>query len=247
MPILRGSDHKHNRAKNHLPSKKVPWKLLFAIAALPLVDITLLHGKGLATLSRGKLPFLKAMSEDIDHILTQDGYATRSKLEALLCIPGLHAVWMHRIAHQLYQWQVPVLPRLIANVSRILTGIEIHPGAYLGKHVFFDHSGAIVGQTAHVGDRVKVIGRVCLGANGKQGFLRHTIVKPDATLGMNATMLGRITIGEGATVGAGAVITKDIPPHTTVIGMGHQVQVTSAKGYKLPQPIALKQYLALNP
>ncbi|MFM7469409.1 MAG: hypothetical protein ACKO37_07925, partial [Vampirovibrionales bacterium] len=68
--------HKHTRARNHLPSKKVPWKLLFAIAALPLFDITLLHGKGLATLSRGKLPFLKAMSEDIDHILTQDGYAT---------------------------------------------------------------------------------------------------------------------------------------------------------------------------
>ncbi len=237
----------HTQVQTHTVQPDYKWlkratMLTGGVLGLHIIDFCLTHGKLLSGLTGGHYRVVTQMSKDVDEVLKQDSHATKTRLEALLAPPGLHALWLHRVAHQCYQWQIPVLPKVIANCSRILTGIEIHPGASLGQHVFFDHSGAIVGQTAQVGNHVKIIGRVCLGSNGKHGFLRHTIVKDGATLGMNATMLGRITIGEKATIGAGAVITRDVPDHATVVGMGSEARITSIAGKKFFSPMLLKDF-----
>jgi serine O-acetyltransferase len=215
-----------------------------SISVLALgADLFIAKGKAISGLTRGRVSFIKTMSGELDNVMKQDSYATKSRLEAFLCTPGLHAVWNHRIANKLYQWNIPVLPRLISNISRFFTGIEIHPGAQLGKNIFFDHTGAIVGQTAKIGDNVTIIGRAVLGSTGKDGFLRHTIVEDGVTIGMNSTMLGRITLGKNSTIGAGSVITSNIPATATVIGIGNTAKITRLKGQKLEPPISLKDFI----
>ena len=184
-----------------------------------LTDLFLAKGKVLSTLTKDKVNFIKTMSEEIDIVILNDSYATKNRLEAFLCVPGLHAVWNHRVIHKLQEWNIPVLPRVLQNISRFFTGIEIHPGAKLGKNIFIDHTGTIIGETAEIGDNVTIIGRVVLGSTGKgHDYLRHTVVEDGVTIGMNSTMLGRIKLGKNSKIGAGAVVTHDVPQNTTVIG-----------------------------
>lgn len=203
-------------------------------------DLFILKGKGLNTLTQGKVSFIKTMSDEIDNVLKKDGYATKTRLEAFLSFPGLHAVWNHRIIHKLHNWKIPVLPRFLQNISRILTGIEIHPGAKIGKNVFIDHTGAIIGETAKVGNDVTIVGRVVLGSNGKGDYLRHTVVEDGAMLGMNSVMLGRITVGKNAKVGAGAIVTHDVPPNLTVIG--NPARIISTKENRIIPALSLKNF-----
>lgn len=161
---------------------------------------------------------LRMVRDDIRAILRNDP-AARSLAEVLL-YPGLHAILLHRLAHFLWTRQVPFLPRLTSQLSRFLTGIEIHPGATIGRGFFIDHGmGVVIGETAEVGDWVTIYQGVTLGGTGKQRGKRHPTVRDEAIIGVGAIVLGAITIGEGARVGGGAVVVKDVPPHATAVGV----------------------------
>lgn len=189
---------------------------------------------------------LKAMSQEAEQVVKVDGHATPNKLEAIAAFPGLHAIWFHRAAHALYKQKIPVLPRIIANISRIITGIEIHPGTKLGKLPFIDHTGLVTGQTAVIGDRVKIIGNAVLGATGKDNrFYRHPIVEDDVTICMGAKCLGRIRIGKGAKIGADSLVLHDVPAGATVVGS--PAAIINLNGKKVEPPILLKDYWRVHP
>ena len=208
--------------------------------ALFLSDLFLAKGKIVSKLSKNKINFIKTMSDEIDNVVKNDSFATKNRLEAFLCVPGLHALWNHRIIHKLHELKIPVLPRVLQNISRFFTGIEIHPGAKLGKNIFIDHTGAIIGETAEIGNNVTIIGRAVLGSTGKgHGFLRHTIVEDGVTIGMNSTMLGRIKLGKNSKIGAGAVITHDVPANSTVIG--NPAKIISIGSHHLEKPFQLSK------
>lgn len=213
-----------------------------AAAGIVLGDLFLAKGRAVSSLTRGKVSFIKNMSDDIDNVIKQDGYATKNRLEAFFGFPGLHAVWGHRIAHKLHEWNVPVLPRVISNINRIATGIEIHPGAKIGKNAFIDHFGAVIGETARVGNNVNIVGRVVLGGNGKKEYLRHPIVEDGVTIGINSSIIGRVTLGANSKIGAGSVITRDVPPNSSVIGIGNKAEVISINGKKVDPPVLLKEW-----
>lgn len=204
-----------------------------------LADLFLAKGKLLSKVTKGKVNFIKVMSADIDNVIAKDNYATRNRLEAFLTVPGLHALWNHRIAHKLHEWEIPVLPRIMANISRFFTGIEIHPGAKIGKNLFIDHTGAIIGETAQVGDDVTIIGRAVLGSVGKGEYLRHTIVDDNVTIGMNSLLLGRIKLGKNSKIGAGAVVTHDVPQNVTVIG--NPAKIITINGSRIKEAMLLNQ------
>jgi serine O-acetyltransferase len=157
----------------------------------------------------------------------QDLYAVRdrdpaagSTLEILLSYPGLHALWFHRLAHWLWEQKVPVIPRFISHCGRWITGIEIHPGARIGKGVFIDHGmGVVIGETSEVGDYVTLYQGVTLGGTGKEKGKRHPTVGKNVVIATGAKVLGPITIGDDSKVGAGAVVIRDVPPHCTVVGV----------------------------
>ena len=146
--------------------------------------------------------------------------ASRSNVEAVLTSPGLHAIIYHRLAHTLWTRGFLLPARLLSQFARWLTGIEIHPGANLGEGVFIDHGmGVVIGETATVGDNVMMYQGVTLGGTGKERGKRHPTVEDDAIIGVGASVLGAVTIGEGARVGAGSVVLKDVPAHTTAVGI----------------------------
>jgi serine O-acetyltransferase len=146
--------------------------------------------------------------------------ASRSNIEAIFTSPGLHAIVLHRGAHWLWRRGLFLPARIVSHLNRALTGIEIHPGARLGAGVFIDHGmGIVIGETASVGDNVTMYQGVTLGGTGKQRGKRHPTVENDAVIGVGASVLGAVTIGEGARVGAGSVVLKDVPPHTTAVGL----------------------------
>lgn len=183
--------------------------------------------------------------EDINTVFKKDP-AARSTLEVLCCYPGLHAIWMHRIAHSLWNKQFFFLARLTSHISRALTGIEIHPGAKLGKRVFIDHgSGVVIGETAEVGDDVLIYMGVVLGGTALEKKKRHPTVENDVVLGSGAIVLGPITIGRGAKVGAGSVVVRSVPPNATVVGVPAKIagtaQTFEPSGQldhnKLPDPV----------
>ncbi len=165
----------------------------------------------------------RAIKEQIDTVFKEDP-AAKSTLEVLLCYPGLHAILLHRLAHQLYVWRVPLLPRLISQFSRLLTGIEIHPGARIGRRFFIDHGmGAVIGETAEIGDDVLLYQGVTLGGTGKEKGKRHPTIGNHVVIGTGASVLGNITIGERSKIGAGSVVVKSVPPHSTVVGVPGRV------------------------
>ncbi len=165
---------------------------------------------------------LQALRDDVRAIFRNDP-AARSLAEVLL-YPGLHAITLHRAAHALWLRRVPFFPRLISQIGRFFTGIEIHPGATIGRGFFIDHgAGVVIGETSEIGDWVTLYQGVTLGGTGKQRGKRHPTLENDVTVGVGAIVLGAITIGQGAKVGGGAVVVKDVPPHSTAVGVPARV------------------------
>ncbi|MFH7026281.1 MAG: serine O-acetyltransferase [Heteroscytonema crispum UTEX LB 1556] len=146
--------------------------------------------------------------------------AARNWLEVLFCYPGFQALVCHRMAHKLYKMGLPFFPRFISHLSRFLTGIEIHPGAVIGKGVFIDHGmGVVIGETAIIGDYTLIYQGVTLGGTGKETGKRHPTVGSSVIVGAGAKVLGNIQIGDNVRIGAGSVVLRDVPSNTTVVGI----------------------------
>ncbi len=161
--------------------------------------------------------------EDIHNIRRNDP-AARNAVEILLCYPGLHSLWFHRIAHRLWIWQVPVFPRLLSHVARLLTGIEIHRGAKIGRRVFIDHGmGVVIGETAEVGDDCLIYQGVTLGGTSLRREKRHPTIEHNVVVGTGAKVLGNITIGHHSRIGSSSVVIKSAPPHSTIVGIPGRV------------------------
>jgi serine O-acetyltransferase len=184
---------------------------------------------------------------DIRSVMERDP-AARSGLEVFLCYPGLWAVWIHRISHGLWRAKLRLLARLLSQVGRFFTGVDIHPGATLGRRVFIDHAtGVVIGETAIVGDDVTMYQGVTLGGTGKGHGKRHPTIQDGVFIGNNANVLGDITIGEHSRVGAGSVVLSDVPPDSTVVGVpahivyrdGQRVLITDPHDIKDPLSDAL--------
>lgn len=157
--------------------------------------------------------------EQIDTIFREDP-AAKSVLEIVLCYPGFHAILLHRLAHRLYRAGIPLIPRLISQVSRFLTGIEIHPGAKIGRRFFIDHGmGVVIGETAEIGDDVLLYQGVTLGGTGKEKGKRHPTIGNNVVIGTGAKVLGSIRLGDHVKVGAGSVVVHPVPDHSTVVGI----------------------------
>lgn len=171
------------------------------------------------TIKRG---FTK-VKEDIQVIYQKDP-AANNILEVILCYPGLHAIIAYRLAHRLYKWHIPLIPRMISYITRIVTGIEIHPAAKIGRKFFIDHGeGVVIGETTEIGDDVLIYQQVTLGGTGKEHGKRHPTVGNGVIIGAGAKVLGNITLGDNVRVGAGSVVMDDVPPHSTVVGVPGRV------------------------
>jgi len=161
--------------------------------------------------------------EQVDTVFRRDP-AAKSVLEILLCYPGFHAVLFHRLAHRLHGAGVPLLPRFISQVSRFLTGIEIHPGATIGRRFFIDHGmGVVIGETAEVGDDVLLYQGVTLGGTGNEQGKRHPTLGNHVVVGTGAKVLGSIRVGDHVKIGAGSVVVRSVPDHSTVVGIPGRV------------------------
>ncbi len=165
------------------------------------------------------------MRDDIRAIIERDP-AAGSTLEVVLCYPGLHAIWLHRIAHRLHGWGLGILARVVSTFSRFLTGVEIHPAAKIGQRLVIDHGmGIVVGETAAVGDDVTMYHGVTLGGITLDKVRRHPRIGSRAVIGAGAKILGPVVIGEGARIGSNAVVTKDVDANQTVVGVpAHPVE-----------------------
>lgn len=161
---------------------------------------------------------LERIREDLDAIMQRDPAAT-SRLEAFLFSPGIHALWMHRLNHRLWKSNMRLLARLLAHWTRMATGVEIHPGATIGRRMVIDHGmGIVIGETAEIGDDVMMFHGVSLGGTLNTREKRHPTIGNRVLLGANSVILGPIVVGNDAKVGAGAVVTKFVPPGATAIG-----------------------------
>jgi serine O-acetyltransferase len=167
---------------------------------------------------------LRSIQHDIDAALTRDP-AARSRLEVILAYPGFHARQFHRLAHALYRQGVPLAPRLISHLGRFLTGIEIHPGAVIGERLFIDHGmGLVIGETAIVGDDCHLHQGVTLGGTSTRRIKRHPTLGNGVTVGAGAQVIGAVTVGDHARIGAGSVVVANVPPYATVVGVpGHVI------------------------
>ncbi|MBD2184417.1 serine O-acetyltransferase [Aerosakkonema funiforme] len=162
---------------------------------------------------------LNALLADFRIIFERDP-AARNWLEVLFCYPGLQALLFHRFAHRLYILGIPFIPRLISHIARFFTGIEIHPGASIGKGVFIDHGmGVVIGETAIVGDYALIYQGVTLGGTGKESGKRHPTLGENVVVGAGAKVLGNIQIGNSVRIGAGSVVLRDVPSNCTVVGI----------------------------
>lgn len=165
----------------------------------------------------------RTIREQIDTIFREDP-AAKSMLEILLCYPGFHAILLHRLAHWLHSGGVPLLPRVISQVSRFFTGIEIHPGAKIGKRFFIDHGmGVVIGETAELGNDVLLYQGVTLGGTGKEKGKRHPTLGNNVVVGTGAKVLGNIRIGDCVKIGAGSVVVHPVPDNSTVVGIPGRV------------------------
>jgi len=159
------------------------------------------------------------IKEDIQTIYEKDP-AAENLLEVLLCYPGLHALIMHRIAHKLNYWKIPLIPRIISNISRFFTGIEIHPAARIGRRFFIDHGmGVVIGATTIIGDDVLLYQGVTLGGTGNEHGKRHPTLGNNIVVGSGAKVLGNIEIGSNSRIGAGSVVVDSVPENSTVVGI----------------------------
>ncbi|MEK4427508.1 serine O-acetyltransferase [Solibacillus sp. FSL K6-1523] len=165
----------------------------------------------------------KRIKEDIDNIFENDP-AARSVFEVVLTYSGLHAIWSHRIAHWFFKRKLFFFARVISQVSRFFTGIEIHPGAKIGRRFFIDHGmGVVVGETCEIGNDVTIYQGVTLGGTGKEKGKRHPTLEDGVLVATGAKVLGSITVGENSKIGAGSVVLKEVPPNATVVGIPGKV------------------------
>nr|WP_223155179.1 serine O-acetyltransferase [Alkalibacillus aidingensis] len=187
------------------------------------------------------------LKEDVDVVFDQDP-AARNRIEVILTYAGVHAIWAHRVAHGFHKRKMYFIARLISQISRFFTGIEIHPGAKIGKRFFIDHGmGVVIGETCEIGDNVTIYQGVTLGGTGKEAGKRHPTLKDNVLVATGAKVLGSITIDEHSKIGAGSVVLKDVPKYSTVVGIpGHIVVQNGVKvrkdldHHKLPDPVAEK-------
>ncbi|MDH4269744.1 MAG: serine O-acetyltransferase [Dehalococcoidia bacterium] len=186
----------------------------------------------------------KTLREDIQTVFLKDP-AARSTLDVIFFYPGLHALWLHRVAHFLWQNRLQFLARLLSHISRFLTGIEIHPGARIGKRFFIDHgAGVVIGETAEIGDDVLLYQGVVLGGTTLKKGKRHPTIGNNVVMGSGAVALGAIAIGDRARIGAGSVVVKSVPPGATVVGIpgrmaeDHRKPLTDLEHGNLPDPAA---------
>jgi serine O-acetyltransferase len=194
------------------------------------------------------------MKEDINAAMHRDP-AAKSKLEIALCYPGLHAIWLHRIAHHFYLKGWVLLPRIINAFSRFMTGCDIHPGAKLGPGLFIDHAtGLVIGETAELGSNVTLYQGVTLGGTGKEKGKRHPTIGNNVVISCGAKVLGSFKVGDNSKIGAGSVVLHEVPPNSVVVGIPgrvvtrHGVKVNSANAdadslidlnhNQLPDPVA---------
>ena len=163
------------------------------------------------------------IKKDIDAIMLRDP-AAKSRLEAALCYPGLHAIWLHRIAHHFYVKGWVVFPRVLNTFSRFLTGIDIHPGAKLGPGLFTDHGmGLVIGETAELGSNVTLYQGVTLGGTGKEKGKRHPTIGNNVVVSSGAKVLGSFKVGDNSKIGSGSVVLKEVPPNSVVVGVPGRV------------------------
>jgi serine O-acetyltransferase len=186
------------------------------------------------------------MREDIQAVFDRDP-AARSTLEVILTYPGLHAIWNHHIAHWLWRHNLKLLARIVSELSRFITGIEIHPGATLGRRVFIDHGmGVVVGETAEIGDDVLIYQGVTLGGTSLKKEKRHPTIEEHVMISAGASVIGPVRIGRGSRIGAGAVVVSNAPPYSTLVGIPAKViegesarqDVLELEHGKLPDPVA---------
>lgn len=188
---------------------------------------------------------LKALRKDLKAVFDRDPAAT-GLLVVFLTYSGFHAIVAHRAAHALWRWKVPVFPRLISQITRFLTGIEIHPGARIAPGFFIDHGmGVVIGETSEIGEDVTLFQGVTLGGTGKERGKRHPTLGDHVVVGAGAKVLGGITIGDHVKIGANSVVLKSVPPHSTVVGIpgriikGAGVEAESSiLDHSLPDPVA---------
>jgi len=190
---------------------------------------------------------LSLVREDVANVLEHDP-AAKSRLEVYLCYSGLHAVWFYRVNHWLWNHNFFLLSRWLSQVARLFTGIEIHPGAQIGRRVFIDHGlGVVIGETSIVGDGVTLYQGVTLGGTGKEVGKRHPTLLDDVVVGSGAKILGNITVGRNCRIGAGSVVLRNVPDESTVVGVpghiifreGRRVVITDPKQINDPLSEAL--------
>ncbi len=165
----------------------------------------------------------KTLKKDITVIFERDP-AAKSVFEVIFCYQGLHAIWLHRIAHYLFKKGWIFFPRLISNFARFITGIEIHPGAKISEGLFIDHgAGTVIGETVEIGKNVTLYQGVTLGGTGKEKGKRHPTIGDNVVVASGAKVLGSFTVGHNAKIGAGSVVLKEVPPYATVVGIPGKV------------------------
>ncbi len=183
------------------------------------------------------------IKKDIRVIFERDP-AARSVIEVVCCYSGLHAIWLHRISHKLYLKGWVLIPRMISNLGRFLTGIEIHPGATIGEGLFIDHgTGIVIGETAELGRNVTLYQGVTLGGTGKEKGKRHPTIGNNVVVASGAKVLGSFTVGDHAKIGAGSVVLKAVPAYATVVGIPGRVVVMNGK--RVGEPVYTDEMMKL--
>jgi serine O-acetyltransferase len=179
------------------------------------------------------------LKEDLKAILDRDP-AARNILEAILCYPGFHAITLHRIAHKLYSLKFKLLARTISMINRFVTGIEIHPGAKIGKGVFIDHGiGVVIGETAEIGNNVTIYQGATIGGTGKETGKRHPTIGNNVVISSGAKVLGPFKVGANSKIGAGAVVLKEVPDNSTVVGVPGRIVKTESKKNHIYEKISV--------
>ena len=200
----------------------------------------------LAGLGRDVRTAATEIGSDVRAVQERDPAAS-SKVEILTSYAGLHALWLHRLAHKLHAARVPLLPRWISQLNRFFTGVEIHPGARVGHGLFIDHgAGVVIGETTESGDNVTIYQGVTLGGTGKETGKRHPTVGDNVIFGAGAKVLGAVSVGDNAKVGAGSVVVADVPKNSTVVGnpgrpvllQGQRIGIPDIDYRHLPDPVA---------
>jgi serine O-acetyltransferase len=188
--------------------------------------------------------FFKSVREDIRAVFERDP-AARSYLEVLLCYPGLHALWAHHLNSWFWRHNLRFLARFGSQLARLFTGVEIHPGAQIGRRLFIDHGmGVVIGETAIVGDDVTLYQGVTLGGTGKEKGKRHPTLRNNVTIGTGAKLLGNITIGENCRVGGGSVVLRNVPDNSTVVGVPGHIVLREGKRVVITDPKEIRDPLS---